>query len=64
MQKKQFGIRLRPDQEAKIDRMVADDPELDRSKIIRRAIDEFLAHRKLLLNEEPPAVKKKRRSSG
>ena len=59
--KKQFSVRLRPDQERQIQHMVDDDPELDASKIIRKAIDEHLSSR---VREEPTTVKKKRRSSG
>ena len=44
--KKQFSVRLRADQERKIQRMIDLDPELDSSKIIRKAIDEYLAKRK------------------
>jgi Arc/MetJ-type ribon-helix-helix transcriptional regulator len=59
--KKQFSVRLRPDQERQIQRMVDLDPELDASKIIRKAIDEHLSGR---IQEEVSAVKKKKRSSG
>ena len=44
--KPQFSVRLRPDQERQIQRMLDLDPELDSSKIIRKAIDEYLAKRK------------------
>lgn len=43
--KKQFSVRLRPDQERQIQQMIDLDPELDSSKIIRKAIDEYLAKR-------------------
>jgi Arc/MetJ-type ribon-helix-helix transcriptional regulator len=52
--KKQFSVRLRPEQERQIQRMLDLDPELDSSKIIRKAIDEYLNSRK-----EPSAVKKR-----
>jgi Arc/MetJ-type ribon-helix-helix transcriptional regulator len=45
--KKQFSLRLRPDQERQIQRLIDSDPELDASKIIRKAIDEYLAKRGL-----------------
>ena len=57
----QFSVRLRPDQERQIQQMIDLDPELDSSKIIRRAIDEHLSSR---VREEPTTVKKKKRSSG
>jgi predicted DNA-binding protein len=43
--KKQFSVRLRPDQERRIQLMLDVDPELDSSKIIRKAIGEYLAKR-------------------
>jgi predicted transcriptional regulator len=42
MAKKGFNLRLRDDQEEALDRLADADPETDRSKLIRRAIDEFL----------------------
>jgi hypothetical protein len=57
--KKQFSVRLRPDQERQIQLMIDLDPELDFSKIIRKAIDEYLSSR---VRKESPTVKK--RSSG
>ena len=42
MAKRGVNIRLRPDQEEAIDALCAADHELDRSKLIRRAVDEYL----------------------
>jgi hypothetical protein len=58
--KKQFSVRLRTDQEQQIQRMIDLDPELDSSKIIRKAIDEYLSSR--ASGEKSRALKK--RSSG
>jgi len=56
--KKQFSVRLRADQERQIQRMIDLDPELDFSKVIRKAIDEYLSR----VRKELPTDKK--RSSG
>ena len=59
--KKQFSVRLRPDQERKIQILVDRDPELDASKIIRKAIDEHLSAR---LREDPPRYRAKKTRPG
>jgi hypothetical protein len=57
-EKKPFSFRLRIDQERRMQLMIDRDRELDFSKIIRKAIDEFLDKHV----REEPLVKK--RSSG
>jgi hypothetical protein len=42
-EKKQLSVRLRPDQEAAVETMLAADPEATRASIIRKAIDEYIA---------------------
>ena len=37
-----INVRLRYDQEAALKRLEKSDPEMDRSKLIRRAVDVFL----------------------
>ena len=56
--KKQFSVRLRPDQERQIQRMLDLDPELDSSKIIRKAIDEYLSSR--MVEELSPGYRSKK----
>jgi Arc/MetJ-type ribon-helix-helix transcriptional regulator len=52
--KKQFSVRLRPDQERQIEQMLDADPELDSSKIIRKAIDEYLSSRVVVKRKKKP----------
>lgn len=43
MRKVRFGVRLRPEQEAALEKIIANDPEETKSRIVRVAIDEYLA---------------------
>jgi hypothetical protein len=54
--KKQFSVRLRAEQERKIQLMVDLDPELT-PRSIRKAIDEYLSSR---VREEPPRYRTKK----
>jgi hypothetical protein len=52
--KGQFSVRLRPDQIRKIQLLVDRDPELDSSKIIRKAIDEYFGGRGEIKRKKKP----------
>jgi len=58
MAKRQFSVRLRPDQEEQLELMLKNDPEMDASKIIRKAVDEYIAAR---VKEEPQRFRTKKK---
>lgn len=58
MTRKQRSVRLRDDQERQLELMLEADPEMDRSKLIRKAVDEYIASR---VSEQPGAFKAKKR---
>jgi Arc/MetJ-type ribon-helix-helix transcriptional regulator len=52
MPKKAVNVRLRPDQEEALQSFVREDPETDRSKLVRQAVDEFLERRKISYSKQ------------
>lgn len=63
MKRKQAGVRLRPEQDAAIEKILATDPELTRSRLIRMAIDEYLA-RHYPLDDRDTATQRRARVTG